>query len=106
MRGFREDSLGPQGSDGSIIGGDTLFANNAELRYLVTDAVSVHTFVDAGTVWLKDVSRSFADMRKSTGVGISYLSPIGPIGFDVGRPIDRERGEDTYRLHFNIGSNF
>jgi outer membrane protein insertion porin family len=106
IRGFRENSLGPRGEDGSIIGGDALFANNFELRYLAADRTSVHTFFDAGTVFLQDRSMSVADIRESIGVGMRYLSPIGPIGFDIGHPLDERSGEPSVRFHFNIGSNF
>ncbi|MGA1191878.1 MAG: BamA/TamA family outer membrane protein [Bdellovibrionota bacterium] len=46
------------------------------------------------------------DLRLSTGVGFRYISPIGPIGFDIGFPLDEQRGEPSSRLHFAIGSNF
>ena len=106
IRGFRENSLGPRGSEGGVIGGDMLFANNFELRYLVADNTSIHTFFDAGTVFLRDISTSFDDIRTSTGIGVRYLSPIGPIGFDVGHPLDEKAGEPSIRFHFSIGSNF
>lgn len=106
IRGFRENALGPRGSEGHIIGGDTLFANNFELRYLAAENTSVHTFFDAGTVFLRERSLSLDDIRTSAGVGIRYLSAIGPIGFDLGHPLDEQRGEPSVRLHFSIGTNF
>ncbi|MBX7144498.1 MAG: translocation/assembly module TamB domain-containing protein [Oligoflexia bacterium] len=106
IRGFRENSLGPRGELGSVIGGDTLFANNLEFRYMALDSLSLHAFLDAGTVYLRDDSLSLGEMRYSTGIGFRYLSPIGPIGFDLGAPLDPESGEPSVRLHFSIGSNF
>lgn len=104
MRGFRENSLGPRGVDGGVIGGDVLFTNNFELRYLLAEAAAVHTFLDVGDVYLMDLG--IEGVRVSTGVGIRYLSPIGPIGFDVGHPLDEKVGEPSVRVHFSIGSNF
>jgi outer membrane protein insertion porin family len=106
IRGFRENSLGPRGANGAVIGGDLLFASNNELRYFPSDAFSVHTFLDAGTVYLQDEPILWEDLRLSTGVGFRYISPIGPIGFDIGFPLDEQRGEPSSRLHFAIGSNF
>lgn len=106
IRGFRENSLGPRGAEGAVIGGDMLFANNFELRYLVADNTSLHTFLDAGSVFLRDQSPALADLRYSAGVGVQYLSPIGPIGIDIGHPLDEQAGEPSLRLHFNIGSSF
>ncbi|MCB0340561.1 MAG: outer membrane protein assembly factor, partial [Bdellovibrionales bacterium] len=86
VRGFRENSLGPRGSQGHVIGGDLLVANNLEFRYQINDSFLIHTFLDAGTVYLMDETVSLSDIRTSTGLGFRYLSPIGPIGFDLGKP--------------------
>jgi outer membrane protein insertion porin family len=106
IRGFKENSLGPRALDGSVIGGDLLVANNFEARYLIINDVSLITFLDAGTVFLRDIGVSGNDIRYSTGIGIRYLSPIGPIGFDLGHPLDRMSGESSLRFHFAIGNNF
>lgn len=106
VRGFRENSLGPRGSDGSVIGGDMSALANVELRYLVAEAVALHSFFDAGNVFLRDANPDYGDMRLSAGLGVRYLSPIGPIGLDLGHPLDERKGEPSLRVHFNIGSNF
>ncbi len=106
IRGYRENSLGPRGKDGSIIGGDTLVVNNFELRYLAASNTSLISFFDAGTVFLKDQSNSIGDIRTSVGIGVRLISPIGPIGFDIGHALDEKPGEPSVRFHFNIGSNF
>ena len=106
VRGFRENSLGPRGSDGAVIGGDTMLASKTELQYLVADSFSTHIFLDAGNVFLRHEDFDLADIRTSTGIGFQYLSPIGPIGFDVGHPLDERSGEPSVRLHFSVGSMF
>ncbi|MBX7137634.1 MAG: translocation/assembly module TamB domain-containing protein [Oligoflexia bacterium] len=106
VRGFRENALGPRGEDGSIIGGDLLLMNNFEFRYLYTDTAQFHTFIDLGNVYLQDESVELGDLRRSVGLGVRYLSPIGPIGFDVGHPLDEKSGEPSVRVHFSIGTNF
>jgi outer membrane protein insertion porin family len=106
VRGFRENSLGPRGENGAVIGGDTMLAGKSQLQYLVVDSLSTHLFLDTGNVFLRERSFSLGDLRYSTGVGFRYLSPIGPIGFDVGHPLDRMNGEAALRLHFSVGSTF
>lgn len=106
VRGFRENSLGPRGSAGGIIGGDLLFANAFELRYAFRSDLSLHTFLDTGNVFLQDRSLAWSDLRVSTGLGVQYLSPIGPIGLDVGHPLDEASGEPSWRIHFSVGSAF
>lgn len=106
VRGFKENSLGPEGDDGAVIGGDTLLNQRNQFQYLVNDSFSTHLFLDVGTVWLRHEDFRLSDMRSGTGVGFQYLSPIGPIGFDVGHPLDRQNGEDNFRVHFSVGSPF
>lgn len=106
VRGFRENSLGPRGENGAVIGGDTMVTGKSQIQYLVVDSLSTHLFLDAGNVFLRERSFSLGDLRYSTGVGFRYLSPIGPIGFDLGHPLDRMNGEAALRLHFSVGSTF
>ena len=106
IRGFRENSLGPRGTDGSVIGGDILLQNNFEFRYRLQETLSTHLFFDTGNVFLRSQSLDINDLRSSVGIGARYLSPIGPIGFDLGHPLDEREGEPSVRLHFSIGSTF
>ncbi len=106
IRGFRENSLGPRGEDGAVIGGDALQANSAELRYAISDDVSLITFLDSGNVFLQSLSSNLLHQRVSTGFGFRYRSPVGPIGFDLGFPLDEKKGEPSVRFHFELGSSF
>ncbi len=106
VRGFRENSLGPLGSDGAVIGGDTMLNGKNQLQYLVADSFSTHTFFDWGTVWLRHREFDLSAIRTSVGLGFQYLSPIGPIGFDIGHPLKLYDGEPSVRVHFNVGSMF
>lgn len=106
IRGFSENSLGPKGSDGNPIGGDLLFANNFELRYALLESLWLQTFIDAGNVFLQNRSVDLGDIRTSSGIGLRFISPIGPIGLDIARPIDHKAGERDVRVHFSIGANF
>lgn len=105
VRGYKENSLGPRGSQGSVLGGDMLLALSTEARYLLENNLSVHLFADAGNVFLRGYDSSEYELNYSSGVGMRFLSPIGPIGFDVGHPFNGDN-EPAVRFHFNIGTNF
>lgn len=102
IRGFRENELGPRGVRGSVLGGDELLSQNLEMRYALRDNVTLLTFFDFGNVFLQGYDRG--GLRTSIGIGARYLSPIGPIGLEIGAPIDEKSGEPSVRLHFTIGS--
>lgn len=118
VRGYGENTLGPRGALGSTIGGDSLLANNFELRYHPFENGSINLFFDFGNVFLRDLKpeasgtpkniqeEDDALLRYSTGIGVRYLSPIGPIGLDLGFPINGREADDPWRIHFNIGTNF
>ncbi len=106
VRGFKDNSLGPLGFDGAVQGGDLTASQNLELRHRLASNTEVLSFFDFGGLFLQDDPILLKDVRESFGLGVRYLSPIGPIGFDLGFPLDRRSGESTYQVHFNIGSNF
>jgi outer membrane protein insertion porin family len=49
---------------------------------------------------------SIPDLRKSVGLGVRYLTPIGPIRLDYGHKIQRLPGETAGRFHLTIGYAF
>ncbi|MGI6680564.1 MAG: translocation/assembly module TamB domain-containing protein [Bdellovibrionota bacterium] len=106
IRGYRENSLGRRGSDGAVIGGDVLFANNFELNYFILETFSIHSFLDVGNVFLRDEGVKLSDLKYSTGVGFRFNLPIGPIGFDFAVPLNKESYDDSFRVHFSIGAKF
>jgi outer membrane translocation and assembly module TamA len=64
-------------------------------------------FIDGGNVFDRTTEFDFGELRGSTGFGLRYRSPIGPIRFDVGFKMDRRAvagGTESPRaLHFSIG---
>lgn len=106
IRGFRENSLGPLSERGNVIGGDLLAASSTQLQYRFAERLSLHTFLDIGNVFLRSQNTSLTDQRKGYGVGLRFISPIGPIGFDLGFPTAPQEGEPRMRFHFSVGSNY
>jgi outer membrane protein insertion porin family/translocation and assembly module TamA len=65
-------------------GGTRVLEGNAELRFgLGTDLEAV-TFVDFGQVWGPDQGLAFAELELTPGIGLRYLSPVGPLRLDLG----------------------
>ena len=44
--------------------------------------------------------------RSSVGLGLRYITPIGPMGLLYGHKLDREEGESAGRFHLSIGYSF
>jgi outer membrane protein insertion porin family len=63
-------------------------------------------FYDTGNSWLKDNGYDFGNLRKSAGVGIRWLSPMGPLRLEYGWVLDPQPGETTSNWEFTIGSLF
>ncbi|MGB3399921.1 MAG: BamA/TamA family outer membrane protein, partial [Candidatus Deferrimicrobiaceae bacterium] len=106
VRGFKEDSLGPQAPDGNPTGGDYMVNGNVELRFPVRYGFILALFLDAGSVWFEGDPVNGFDLRESVGLGLRYITPVGPVALDYGWKLDRREGESPGELHFTIGAVF
>jgi outer membrane protein insertion porin family len=106
VRGFKEDSLGAKGTDGTPTGGDMMVNLNTELRVPLRSGFIGAVFVDAGSVWFVNDAVNGFDLRKSSGLGLRYITPVGPIGLDYAWKLDRREGETSAEWHFTIGAVF
>lgn len=75
------------------IGGNALVLANVEWRFPIAGTLGGALFVDAGNVWSDWRRVSFEEIKTGVGIGIRYLSPIGPLRIDFGWKLDRETGE-------------
>jgi len=74
--------------DVAPVGGRGLFLFNSEYRFPIAGPIGAAAFVDAGNVY--DESRiQFNKLRYALGAGVRYLSPVGPVRFDVGYNLHR-----------------
>jgi outer membrane protein insertion porin family len=106
VRGFKEDSLGARGVDGAPTGGDMMVNLNTELRVPLRSGLIGAVFVDAGSVWFANDPVNGFDLRKTSGLGVRYITPVGPIGLDYAWKLDRREGEPAAEWHFTIGAVF
>ncbi len=111
VRGFEQGSLGPIDVTGAFIGGTRRFNLNNELYVPVPGAGNDRTFrifgyLDAGNVWGENQQVTFDSLRAAAGVGVSWLSPMGPLKLSYGVPIKKQPGDRIQKLQFQIGTAF
>lgn len=88
------------------VGGNGLFLVNLEYRFPLFGPVGGTVFYDTGNIWADWRSIDFGQFKDGAGLGVQYLSPIGPIRAGIGWKLEREPGEDPYYLFLNIGNPF
>ena len=89
---------------------DTSFSGGKYYAQLFSDArlwesLSGVFFFDAGNVWNSPDEFEF-DLFRSIGIGARYNSPVGPLRFDLGFPLDRRPSDDDFQLYVGFGSVF
>ena len=111
VRGFDQGSLGPVDVTGAYIGGNRRFNLNNELYLPVPGAnadrtLRIFVYADAGNVWGENDRISFGSLRASAGLGVSWISPVGPLKLSYGTPIRKQPEDRIQRLQFQIGTAF
>jgi outer membrane protein insertion porin family len=90
------------------VGGNGLLLLNLEYRFPLfgSQTFGGTVFYDAGNVWAdwRDIDPS--GVKQGAGLGLRYLSPIGPLRVDVGWKLDRETGETPYAVSVSFGNPF
>jgi outer membrane protein insertion porin family len=106
VRGYSQDTLGPKGADGNPTGGNAFLMENLETRLSLGKGLGLVAFVDGGNVWQKANEIDLGSLKFTTGLGLRYITPVGPLRVDYGIKLRRERGESFGELHFSIGQAF
>jgi len=111
IRGFDLNSLGPKYENNSVKGGEVSLLSSASLISpvpLLEDSknMRVGAFVDAGSITENLTDFDLNDIRASTGVGFSWVTPIGPIGVSWSKPLIYKATDDTETFTFNLGATF
>ncbi|WP_367172276.1 outer membrane protein assembly factor BamA [Aquabacterium sp.] len=111
VRGFEQSTLGPADIDGAYIGGNKRINLNAELYVPFPGAGNDRTlrlfgYTDVGNVWGENQKMKADDLRASLGVGISWVSPVGPLKLSYAKPIRYTDQDKIQKLQFQIGTSF
>jgi outer membrane protein assembly factor BamA len=108
-RAYGRDELGIPGETligGSPVGGLGLLLVNLDYRFPIAGPLGGTVFVDAGNVWSQWRDVTPAEAKLGAGLGLRYLSPIGPLRVEVGWKLDREPGEPRSAVLISFGNAF
>jgi outer membrane protein insertion porin family len=128
-RGFKESWLGPRDTNGRPYGGNVLVASQFELIIPMPDKFSKQAraslFYDIGNVFNTgeivffdkegepvEYTTSFGDLKKSVGIAVQWLAPMGLFRFSYAYPLNRYEGTEKFykdeieRFQFSIGQSF
>ncbi len=112
LRGFERGKIGPKDGE-DYIGGN--FVSSANISSTIPQVFSnlqqldFVMFLDTANVWGVDYDSSIDDagkFRSSVGLGIDWMTPIGPVNFILAQPITKESSDKTETFRFNIGTTF
>lgn len=122
VRGYEQNTLGPRDTNDDPFGGDVLITGGVELIFpmpFVKDKSSWRTllFFDAGNVFDTSCSSvslaskcedgvKLDELRYSAGIGLSWLTPIGPLSVALATQLNDKAGDDTEVFQFALGQTF
>ncbi|MDO8493782.1 MAG: POTRA domain-containing protein [Deltaproteobacteria bacterium] len=106
VRGFKEDRAGPLDANGNPLGGRVRIIFNEELHFRLTPSFQTAFFYDIGSLTntFEDLNRT--SLRHSAGLGLRYITPVGPIRADYGFILDPGPTDNFGRLHITFGYPF
>lgn len=115
VRGFEGSSLGdrdlptPLNPQGDAMGGSKRLVGNVELQFPFPGSgrdrsLRWFTFVDGGNVFNSKIK--FDELRYSAGIGLSWISPIGPLKISYGKPLNSKPGDLIQNFQFQLGTGF
>jgi len=115
LRGFAPAGIGPRDqSTGDALGGEFKYTGTVQLTFPLglPDELDIkgRVFTDVGSLSQIEPSSTSAQdtesLRVGSGVGLTYLSPFGPIGVDFAQAVVKESFDDTESIRFNFGTQF
>jgi len=109
VRAYETASLGPRDIYGNVLGGKRKIVGNLELFYPILKgdrSVRLSAWADAGQIYAEGLEPNFESFRFSAGVGLAWNSPIGPLKFSYGVPLNEKQGDRIQRFQFQVGTVF
>lgn len=114
VRGYKAYSLGPRDSNDDPIGGNMLVNGNVELWFPPPffgdpESMRMAAFFDIGNVYNTNSDEydfDASELRYSTGVAMTWMSPLGVLTMSLGYPLNDKEGDETEEFQFTFGTTF
>ncbi|QCD53191.1 outer membrane protein assembly factor BamA [Campylobacter sp. RM16192] len=105
LRGYDSRTVSPKNKYGDETGGTISFNNSFELSFPIIDRVKMRgvLFFDYGKIGQSSINEN---TRYSTGAGIEWITPIGPLQLIFAKPLNDKPGDETSSFEFTIGQRF
>ena len=112
LRGFERGKVGPKDGD-DFIGGNFVtsinFQTSLPILFENSQNLDAVFFFDAANIWGVDYDSSIDDaskVRSSIGIGVDYLTVIGPLSFSLSQVISKSDNDVEETFRFNLGTTF
>ena len=111
LRGFKHRSVGPM-VDNEFIGGNYSYSTNFSTSFPngLPDKWNTKSslFFDVANVWGVDFEGpdDSSKIRSSVGIGVSWVSPVGPISFTLAEAISKDSKDEVETFSFQLGGTF
>ena len=110
VRGYQPNSLGPRDATNLPLGGTSRIVGSMELMTPIPGikdkSVRLSAFLDGGAVYGPGDLPGSAGLRYSTGAAVTWLSPMGPLKFSYGVPLNKQSIDNLQKFQFTLGSMF
>ena len=115
LRGFATAGIGPRDAKtGDALGGKIYYTGTVQLGFPLglpqELGITGRVFTDFGSLWGAVESgphvNNVSSIRVSSGVGVSWASPLGPIRLDLGMPVVREKFDKKELFRVSFGTRF
>ncbi len=108
IRGYRPGEIGPRDRYGNVMGGDRSLYTNMEVLFPLIEAAKLSgvVFFDAGNAWNVSEGPWSKEVKAGYGLGVRWMSPMGPVRFEYGWKVAPEVGEEPGAFAFGMGQLF
>lgn len=107
IRGIGYQLAGPLDDRDDPIGGRSNLEFSVEARSRFTETLGAVAFLDGGSAFTSQLPNFGETLRFGAGLGLRYITGIGPIRLDLAVPVNRRRGvDDPFQLYVSIGQAF
>jgi outer membrane protein insertion porin family len=112
LRGYEPNRLfstpGTLDTEGKPLGGNARLLGGLELVFPPpwekdSKSLRFNAFIDAGNVYNTDEDVDLDEVRMTYGLSMNWLTPVGPLVFSYGRPINEKEGDKLESFQFSLG---